>query len=113
MKQSDPFDNWFPDAKKMGTELIKQALADVKGYALRSYRDEKKLKQQALEWFAERSTKVGGYGWALHHSGGNPNVIRKSINKYLIQGRKHGNNRNGSGERGESSQVGVSNDGTE
>ncbi len=36
-------------------------------------------KRDAIMWFNERHQTPGGYGWCLGVSGGNPNVIRRSI----------------------------------
>lgn len=35
----------------------------------------------AWEWFAERRTEFGGYGWALTVTSINPNVVRKVIGR--------------------------------
>ena len=58
----------------LAIELISLALKDLK---------RNKGVKDTLAWFNERSDKAMGYGWALHHSGGNPNVIRRSINEIV------------------------------
>lgn len=57
--------------RKLAISLISSALIDLK--------KPKPLKLDALMWFNERSQFICGYGWCLQMSGGNPNIIRKSI----------------------------------
>jgi hypothetical protein len=37
----------------------------------------------ALQWFNERATTPGGYGWCLSITHINPNIVRGEINKIL------------------------------
>jgi hypothetical protein len=62
-------------AKALATDLIIGALQDVR--QKRFIRERK----DALKWFNFRETTAFGYGWCLHYSNLNPNVIRRVINK--------------------------------
>lgn len=64
--------------KKLARALIMQALSDLK-------KNDEENKRDALAWFNRRDTKAAGYGWCLHYSEMNPNIIRKYINEFTGQ----------------------------
>lgn len=77
--------------KVMAREIIENAL-----HELRSYRRKRHINNSAqqtafrgfestLAWFNARSDVTFGYGWCLHYSQINPNVIRSAINKYTTE----------------------------
>lgn len=86
--------------KKLAAELIGQAFKELR-FSLKfdhrstwqrfpsiaaHVRPQKSI-SETLCWFNSRETTPLGYGWCLGLSGLNPNVIRRSIDRILREGR--------------------------